>query len=204
MKTVLKSIVVGLCALGPSASVMAGDAAGKPRDNLYTRVAAKMSADPALVDQLEQLNDKVATVAWLLGEWDVVAEVQAAARVTAPEHGTSKAILRLDGTVIEHRDSYPSGNQDLGFLSYSPATKIWTAIGLDALGNAIVTRGQPTADGMVFEGDVLIVGVATHLRQTIHREGDDAYVVTNEERDGETWQVLDTYRYTRKKPAAAQ
>lgn len=139
----------------------------------------------------------MAWVGWLLGEWDVVAEVTASSET--PEHGTSHVTTVLDGTAIELRDSYPSGTQDLGFISYSPATNSWTSIGLDSVGNAITTHGHATANGLVFEGDVVIVGVSTHLRQTIKRESQHTYVLTNEERgtDGR-WRTVDTYRYTRK------
>lgn len=170
--------------------------AGEP-PNLYDKVAAKLAADPALAARLGRAGPEMASVGWLLGEWDVVAEVTA--RSDAPEHGTSHVTTVLGGTAIELRDSYPSGTQDLGFISYSPATDSWTSIGLDSIGNAIATHGHATANGLVFEGDVVIVGVSTHLRQTIKREGERSYTLTNEERGSDgRWRTVDTYRYTRK------
>ncbi len=110
----------------------------------------------------------------------------------------SRATLQLNGTLIEQRDTYPTGTQDLGFLSYSPATGLWSAVALDSLGNALITRGHATADALVLEGDVTIVGVPVHLRQSFRRQPGGGYVLTNEERTADgSWVLLDTYRYSR-------
>ena len=140
-------------------------------------------------------------MSWLLGDWDVVAEVHAGNHVSEPEHGRSHVSATLEGTLLEQRDTYPSGTQDLGFLSYSPVTRQWSNVALDSVGDAVVIRGQATPTGLVLEGDVTIVGVDTHLRQTMARDGADAYRVINEERaaDG-SWRLLDSYRYTRIRP----
>ncbi len=45
--------------------------------NLYTRVAAKLAADPELDKRLGQPGPEMAAVSWLLGDWEVVSEVQA-------------------------------------------------------------------------------------------------------------------------------
>jgi hypothetical protein len=166
--------------------------------NLYEKVEAKLAANPVLASTLGKPGREMSAMSWLLGDWDIVAEVQATNHVSDPEHGRARVTATLNGTVLELRDTYPSGTQDLGFLSFSAATQTWTSIGLDSLGNAIVTRGQATATGMTLEGDVTILGVDTHLRQTITREGDRSYRLVNEERaaDGR-WRLLDTYRYTR-------
>lgn len=173
-------------------------AAAPAPENLYTRVEAKLAADPALAARLGKPGPEMDRVRWLLGEWNVVAEVQASRKATEPERGISRVTLQLGGTALQYQDTYPSGTQDMGFLLYSPATKSWVAIGLDSLGNAVTTIGDVQADRMVFEGDVLVLGVPTHLRQTFQREGADAYLLTNEERSAGRWIPLDTYRYTRR------
>lgn len=176
-------------------------AAAKNDASLYDRVAARLARDPALAKMLGTQPKQMRDVAWLVGTWDVVAEVQAAAKATPPERGTSIVAFSLGGTWLEIRDTYPSGTQDLGFLSFSPVTRRWTSIGLDSLGNAVTTSGEGwRGNRLVVSGDVTIVGVRTTLRQTIVKQGDRAYMVTNEERraDGR-WQLLDTYRYAKRK-----
>jgi len=173
--------------------------AAPPPPNLYTRVEAKLAADSALAGRLGKPGPEMDSMRWLLGEWEVVAQVQAGSQVTAPERGVSRFVPTLGGTVFEQRDTYPSGTQDLGFLSFSPAANAWHTVAIDSLGNAIVLEGEARDGGLVFEGDVAILGVPTHLRQTLHRESEDAYLLINEERGADgRWILLDTYRYTRK------
>lgn len=175
-------------------------APAQAEDNLYDRIAAKMTADPALASALGKPGPEMASVAWMLGTWDVVATVMGGHDARAPEHGTSVWSTVLNGTWIEMRDSYPAGVQDLGYFGYSPATKRWTSVSLDSAGNAAVTTGDGWVGAkFVFEGDVVVVGEAVHLRQTYTHDGTNAMLLTNEQRmsDG-TWQLLDTYRYTRK------
>src|SRR3569832_693475 len=182
------------------ALALAVTAPAQAEDNLYTKIEARLAAAPALAAALGKPGPEMKSLEWMLGTWDVFANVQAGVHPPAPEHGTSVWTAALNGTWIEQRDSYPGGTQDIGYLGYGPVTKRWTSVGIDSTGNAVVIAGaRAAADSFVFEGDVIIVGAHVHLRQTIARKGNDAIMLTNEERmpDG-SWKLLDTYRYTRK------
>jgi hypothetical protein len=181
------------------ALLLASAAAAQADDSLYGRVTAKLTADPVLAKRLGKPAPELKPLAWMLGTWDVVAVVpsDSAAR---PDHGVSTVAPAMRETWLEIRDHYPSGVQDVGFLGYSPATKLWTSIGLDSTGNAVVTTGAGWQENtLTLSGDVTIVGIRTTLRQTLTRLSDRAYTLTNSERSADgVWRVLDTYRYTKK------
>ncbi len=190
-----KAICLALLAWGATAQ----PAGAEP--SLYDRVTQRLAHDPVLAKELGRPAKEMQAVAWLAGTWDVVAEVQAGAKPKAPEHGTSTVSRVLGGVWLEIRDSYPSGTQDIGYLAFNPATRRWTSLALDSLGNAVTTSGTEWKnDAVILSGDATIVGVPTTLRQTLRKQSADAYTVTNEERgtDGR-WRLLDTYRYTRRR-----
>lgn len=166
--------------------------------DLYARVEQRLAADPALADALGKPAPEMAAVQWLVGEWEVEAAV-ASAEGAAPERGTSVVTPLYGGIWLEIRDTYPSGVQDVGYLGYGPAAARWSSVSLDSYGNANVFAAPRWADDqLVFEGDAIVLGIAVRLRQTMTREGADAYRVDNEEWVGGQWKLLDSYRYTRK------
>jgi len=63
-------------------------------------------------------------LAWMLGTWDVVAVVAADAGGKPDQRGQHGRARAMGATWLEIRDHYPSGVQDVGFLGYSPATKL--------------------------------------------------------------------------------
>jgi Protein of unknown function (DUF1579) len=174
--------------------------AAHAEDDLYARVAQKLAGDKALAARLGKPGAEMASVAWMKGRWRVEATVQAGPPGARPERGMSTVRPMLGGAWLSIEDRYPSGNQDHGFLGYDPGAQQWVSVALDAFGNAVTTRGPGWSGGRLeLTGEASIVGIRTILRQTITRDGADAYVVTNEERaaDGR-WRLLDTYRYTRR------
>jgi len=185
----MQKTVFVLCFLALAAPSVASD-------DLYAKISAKLASDPALAARLGKPGPEMGSLHWMIGTWDVVAEVQAGEKPRVPERGVSVVTTVLDGTALQIADHYPKGAQDLGFISYSPATRLWTAINLDSLANVAVTTSR---DAAVFTGDVTIVGVRTTLRQTMKHESKTSYTITNAERmaDG-NWRVLDVYRYRKR------
>lgn len=104
------------------------------------------------------------------------------------------------GVWLEIRDTYSNGVQDLGYLGYSPAARRWSSVALDSYGNAnVLDAAVWSGNLLVFEGDAVILGITVRLRQTLTREGQDAYRLDNEEWVGGAWKLLDSYRYTRRR-----
>ena len=164
---------------------------------LYQRVEQLLASDPALSARIGQPAAEMQEVGWMIGTWDVFAIVEGG---DAPaERGTSIVSPLFEGTWLEIRDSYPTGTQDIGYLGYNPAQRRWISVALDSLANANRTYAEGWDRGhATFEGDVVIVGVPAHLRQTIERRSSDEYVVTNEELVDGSWRRLDRYRYVRR------
>lgn len=187
-----RTIICFLAALVPLA-VQAKDV------TLYDRVAAHLARDPALAKQLGKPAGEMASVAWMLGTWDIATTVDADPSRRS-ERGKSVVSPALGGVWLEIRDTYPQGNQDISYLTFNPATKNWTSTTMDGIGNAVTSTARRwDGNKLVFTGDVVVVGEKAVLRQTVTRLGDRVYTVTNEERmpDGR-WRLLDTYRYSKR------
>jgi hypothetical protein len=164
--------------------------------NLYVRVEQRLAAEPALAAGLGQPAPQMRDVLWMVGDWDVTSEVEG--RIGA-ETGTSVVAPVLGGAWLEIRDTYPGGTQDIGYLGYSAAEGGWTSVALDGLMNANRATSRGWENGrIVFEGDFLILGLRTHLRQTVEKRSDDEYLVTNDELVDGRWVRLDSYLYRRR------
>lgn len=167
--------------------------ASEPAD-LYVRIDQKLEADPQVAALVGKPAPEMNAVMWMAGEWDVVAVAKGDA-----EKGTSIVTPLFGGAWLEIRDTYPSGTQDVGFIGYDPVLRHWISVSIDSVMNANRTFAVRWDEkGASFEGDVMILGVAAHLRQVIARTGPDAYILTNEERLADGWHMLDRYRYTRR------
>lgn len=187
MKTVLAASAAFSCMI-PALCLAAGPA------DLYARIDQKLEADPQTAALVGKPAPEMKTVAWMAGQWDVVAEARGDA-----EKGTSVVTPLFDGAWLEIRDTYPGGTQDVGFIGYDPVLHHWVSVSIDSVMNANRTFAERWDEkGASFEGDVMILGVAAHLRQVIARIGPDAYLLTNEERLADGWHMLDRYRYTRR------
>lgn len=165
-------------------------------DDLYGRIAQRLAKDPALAAQLGHPAPEMKQVAWMVGDWDIATEAEG----KDAGHGESHVMPILGGTWLEIRDTYPQGNQDVTYITFNPATRRWVSLTIDALGTAATSMGDKwDGDTLVMTADVVVVGEAATLRQTLTRDGDQAYSIGNEERmaDG-TWKHLDTYRYTKR------
>jgi hypothetical protein len=166
---------------------------------LYDRVDARLKHDPGLAKVVGHPAKEMSSVAWMIGTWDIATSVEAVPG-RAVEKGTSKVAPVLGGAWLEVRDTYPQGNQDISYLGFNPVTKRWVTMTVDGVGNA-VTNSAPQWNGskLAFVGDVVVIGEKATLRQIITKINDHAYTVTNEEKmpDGH-WQLLDTYRYTKR------
>lgn len=166
--------------------------------NLYQRVEESLAARPEVAAGLGHPAPQMREVAWLVGTWDIVATVEG--RETPVERGTSVVTPIFGGAWLEIRDTYPAGNQDIAYLGYSLAEGSWLNVSLDSLVNGHRSTALAWQNGrIVFEGDFVILGVRARLRQSVQREGEDAYTVTNEEWLDRGWHRLDSYRYTRRR-----
>jgi hypothetical protein len=187
--------------LALAAGLAAAPALAQEAPDLYTRVEARLAAEPDLVGLLGKPAPEMAKLAWLVGAWNVESFVESAPDKAA-ERGISLVRTVHDGAWLEVRDDYPGGTQDMGYIGYSAVAKHWTNVSIDSLGNANVATSKGwDGDKLVFEGDFLILGEKAHLRQTLTRVGPDEYHIDNEELlAGGRWKRLDRYRYTRRKP----
>jgi hypothetical protein len=185
----MKKLTIFLMLLAPFAA--------RADNDLYGRIAQRLAKDPALAARLGHPAPEMKQVAWMIGDWDIATEAEG----KDAGHGESHVMPILGGTWLEIRDTYPQGNQDITYITFNPATKRWVSLTIDALGTAAASTGEEwDGDTLVMSGDVVVVGEAATLRQTVTRESDRAYSIGNEERmpDG-TWKHLDTYRYTRRR-----
>lgn len=165
---------------------------------LYDRVDARLKREPALAKALGHAAPEMKSVAWMIGDWDIVATV--AGSGGAAEKGRSHVAPALGGVWLEIRDTYPQGNQDISYLGFNPVSRRWTTMTVDAVGNAVANTAERWQDNkLVFTGDVVVIGEKATLRQSVIRQGDRAYTVTNEERvaDG-SWVLLDSYKYSKR------
>lgn len=190
------SAVLLLALLHVSASL-----AASAEPTLYDRVAAQLEARPDLAAALGKPSPEFERARWMVGRWSVTARVFATPR--APERierGESVVTETLGGTWLQFHDSYDGRVQDQGFLAFNPASSRWTSIGMDKVGNAVVSIAATwDGDRIVFlASDAEILGQRVVLRQTIEKQSNDAYRLLNEERlPSGAWVALDEYVYTR-------
>jgi hypothetical protein len=207
--------IAALLTLGATVS-SAGDRAADSRTapiekatpvapDLYERVEARLAAQPELAAALGNPAPEMASLAWLVGSWSISARVLVEESAGAEgagkaDHGTSEVRPILGGTWLEIADTYPEGNQDLGFVTYDLVHRRFQAVSLDSFGNAVTTTGAGwDGDRLVFTGDVEILGEGATLRQIFVKTSDRSYAVINEERmpDG-SWRTLDRYDYVKR------
>lgn len=177
-------------------------AATASADTLYERIDAKLAAQPELAKALAAPPGELRSVDWMIGTWNVTARVFATPKTPERvDRGRSRVEKILDGTWLSFRDTYPSGTQDLGFLTFNPITKSWVAVNLDSAGNTIrMTSPRWDGDRLVFLiENAEILGESITLRQTIEKQGRTRYRVLNEEKlaNGE-WAALDEYVYVKR------
>jgi len=165
---------------------------------LYQRIRQHYAADPAAAAALGRPASQMREVAWLIGTWDVSAVVDE--QGAPPSSGTSVISPAFGGAWLEIRDTYPRA-LNLAYLGYSVAEARWITVTLDNLTNAARSSAPAWTGGrIVFEGDYVILGLPAHLRQTIERQGDDAFSVVTEELVGGHWSRVAS-RYYRRHPA---
>ena len=180
-------------------AIMLSFAAQAKEATLYDRVAARLARDPALAKQLGHPAPEMKQVAWMIGAWDIATTVDAEPGRKL-ERGRSVVAPVLGGVWLETHDTYPQGNQDITYLGFDPVARRWVSMTVDGVGNAVTNTATRWEKGrLVFERPVTVIGEKAVLRQTVAKQSDRAYTVTNEERmrDG-SWRLLDTYRYTKR------
>jgi len=189
MRAMIFSLFLGIAAASPAMA---------QSPDLYTRVNARLSADPALAARLGRPADEMRAVADLAGTWDVTAEVESMPD-RPPDRGTSVITPLFGGLWLEIRDTYAAGTQDVTYLTYDPASARWTSISIDSLANANIAHAKAWMDNaLVFEVDATVLGLPARLRQTMTRKGTDEYTIRNEEWIDGGWKLLDGYRYVRR------
>jgi hypothetical protein len=169
--------------------------------SLYDRVARQFEARPELADAIGRPPAQLEQARWLVGRWSVTARVFATAR--APERieqGESVVEEVLGGAWLQFHDSYGGRVQDQGFLTFNPASSRWLSIGMDKVGDAIVSTAGRWDDGRIvfLAPDAEVLGERVVLRQTIEKESNDGWRLLNEERlPSGKWIALDEYVYVR-------
>lgn len=164
---------------------------------LYQRLQQRFAADPAAAAALGRPAPQMREVDWLIGTWDVSAVVDE--QGAPPSSGTSVIAPTFGGAWLEIRDTYP-GALNLGYLGYSMVEGRWVTVALDNLVNANRSSAPAWTGGrIVFEGDYVILGLPAHLRQTVERQGSDAFSVVAEELVGGRW-IRVASRYYRRHP----
>lgn len=188
----MRSIVA---ALTLTVSMSSGCLAEAP--DLYERVDKKLADDPKLAEALGKPALQMRDIEWMAGTWDVLSEGPG-----SPKKGVSVVSPVFGGVWLEMRDTYPEGNQDIGYTGYDPALGKWVNIGIDAVGNAnrFYAEGGWTSGRLVFTCDCTVIGVPAKLRQTFTKVSDTEYNLVNEELVGGKWVFLDRYSY-KKHPA---
>jgi uncharacterized protein DUF1579 len=202
-------IVAGICLLGLltcGVCLLAGTPSTTTPparvSSLYDRIGAKLEANPDLAKVIGQPTKELQSARWMVGSWAVTAHVFKTA--SAPERidrgeGTVQEIL--GGTWLQLQDSYDGETDDLGLLTFDPASKRWVSVGIDKTGNAVVSTAERW-DGNRLEliaPNAAILGEHVVLRQTIEKRSASEYHVLNEERlaDG-SWAAIDEYTYVKK------
>ena len=168
---------------------------------LFQRIQQRFAADPAVAASIGHPAPQMREAAWMIGSWNVSVAVEEVGG--PPASGTSTIAPAFGGAWLEIRDTYPRGAENLAYLGYSVVEGRWISVTVDNLMNA--NRGTATAwtgDRIVFEGDFLILGEPVHLRQSIERQGPDAFNVVAEELVGGRWHRV-AVRYYRRHPAGS-
>ncbi|HWS72796.1 MAG TPA: DUF1579 family protein [Thermoanaerobaculia bacterium] len=177
--------------------------AAEPEASLYDRVAAGLEARPQLEQAIGERSMELEQARWLVGRWSVTARVFATARTPERiEQGQTVVDEILGGTWLQFHDSYRGRLQDQGFLTFNPASQRWLSIGMDKIGNAIVsTAPRWDAGRIVFLApDAEVLGERVVLRQTMEKQSNDSYRLLNEERlPSGRWIALDEYVYVRQR-----
>jgi hypothetical protein len=178
--------------LGGSAPALA--AVPKAAPDLQQRVRAKLTAEPALAASLGSVPAEMKALDWLVGTW----EVRLSAVKDPQQVGTSEITRLWDGKWLQLRNALPGGIQDIGYIGYNPAMRQWQSVTIDNLGNANISRATAwERDRIVFEGDVVVIGLPAHLRQTVTRIGDREFHVASDELLAGTWRHIEDYHFTK-------
>jgi hypothetical protein len=170
-----------------------------PPPSLYERVAAKLSANPALAEAIGKPSPELQAARWLAGRWNVTARVFATpGNPERVDRGQSTVEEVLGGTWLQFRDTYDGKVQDLSFLTCNPVTRRWISMTVDHTGNAVAATADGWRDGrLVFvTRNAEILGEPVVLRQTFEKRSAREYRVLNEEQlsDG-SWVAVDEYLY---------
>lgn len=189
------SIKRGILAIVMAAiATMATAQAGKP-SALDQRIMAKLQADPALAAGIGRPAAQMAKLAPFVGSWEV--------KTARADQGlgTSTITPAFNGIWLEIRGAFPGGIQYVGFLGFNPGIGKWQSISIDNFGNANILQADDwDGDRLVFEGDVMALGVAAHVRQVMTKVNNDEFRIASEERVDGVWQPMYQHHYRRERP----
>jgi len=163
---------------------------------LIQRLQQRFAANPAAAASFGRPAPQMSEAAWLIGTWEVSAVLEE--RGGPPASGTSVVAPALGGVWLEIRDNYSGGQQNVAYLGYSVAEGRWIIAAVDGLANANRGTAEAWTGGRIsFEGDFVILGLRAHLRQTVERNGADAFNVVEEELVGGSWHRMAVRYYRR-------
>lgn len=167
--------------------------------NLYERVDAKLAANRELAAAIGKPAREMESVRWMIGRWRITSRVTGSENA---DHGEAVIEEMMSGTWLQFREAYSGELQDLGYLTFNPATRQWISIGLDRTGNAVTSIGERWEGNrlVLIAAEANIIGERVVLRQTVEKRSDREYRVLNEEQLGGKWVMLDEYVYTKVTP----
>jgi hypothetical protein len=186
-------MLAGCVALsGPAPAQKAGKAPSQASGQTMYQRYAERQKDPAFAAKLKEPAQRIHDLDWMLGDWKSEAVVHATG--TTPEwREESRTSFRIVGDAMIASDDLST------ILVWDPFASAWRSFGAEPPVSPLASSVGQMEDGtLVLEGDVRLFGEPFHLRQTVTRDGPDAFNIVNEQRLASgRYQAVDAYRYTR-------
>ena len=141
-------------------------------------------------------KEKIEEFRWMIGNWDAINRVRATP--TTPAYtDTYQYTYNFcdDDTRICIQGP---GGKERPHLTFDPFSSRWMMTFIDNVYGVLQSEGW-NGETIVFTGRLTMLGVDCELRQTITRQGHDAFHALNEERlsDGQ-WVVVDDFDFRRR------
>jgi hypothetical protein len=193
-RTIAAGFALAACVAmaGPAFAQKAGKAPSQTSGQTMYERYAELKKDPAFAARLKEPAQRIHDLDWMLGDWTSEAVVYATP--TTPEwRETSRTSFRIVGDAMIASDDLST------ILDWDPFAQRWRSFGAEPPVSPLASSTGQMEDGtLVLEGDVSLFGEPFHLRQTVTRDGPDAFNIFNEQRLASgRYQPVDVYRYTR-------
>jgi hypothetical protein len=192
-RRIVASLMLASCVAmaGPAFAQKTGKAPVNADLTMYERYA-ELKKDPAFAAKLKEPAQRIHDLDWMLGDWTSEAVVYAT-RTTPEWRDDGRTSFRIVGDAMIASDDLST------ILDWDPFARVWRSFGAEPPVSPLASSVGQMEDGtLVLEGDVRLFGELFHLRQTLTRDGPDAFNIVNEQRLANgRYQAVDSYRYTR-------